>query len=303
MDLRHLRYFQAIAEELSFSRAARRLHVVQPALSRAIKDLEVDLEVVLFARTRRKVALTAAGKALLADTALLFERLDQTIRRVRRTAAGQIGELRLGYIGPPTEPFLGRLLAEYRRRCPEVTIQLEERTPERVWEMVARGRLDVGLCRPVLSQAAQPMQTLTLRQERLCAAVPSSHPWTGRKSVPWTKLADQSLILLARREGAGLHDEILGACRAAGFAPKIGHAPSLINTVLRFVESGAGIGIVPECLGETSKTARWNALRLTPSRTIPLVLVWTGEQEEPATTAFLALTAEWLRQGKLWRSA
>jgi DNA-binding transcriptional LysR family regulator len=303
MDLRHLRYFQAIAEELSFSRAARRLNIVQPALSRAIKDLEAELEVELFARTRRIVRLTAAGRALLGDTALLFERLEQTVRRVRRTAAGQIGELRLGYIGPPTEPFLGRLLAEYRRQCPEVTIQLEERTPERVWEMVARGRLDIGICRPVLSQAIQPLQTLTLRHERLCAAIPSSHPWSGRAALPWKKLADQSLILLARREGAGLHDEILAACRKAGFTPRIGHAPSLISTVLRFVESGAGIGIVPECLGETSKTPRWNALRLNPSRTIPLVLVWTGEQEEPATVAFRSLVVEWLREGKLWRSS
>ncbi|MFO1501035.1 MAG: LysR family transcriptional regulator [Verrucomicrobiota bacterium] len=302
MDLRHLRYFQAIAEELSFSRAARRLHVVQPALSRAMKDLEAELEVELLARTRRTVRLTAAGKALLADAALLFERLEQTIRRVRRTAAGQIGELRLGYIGPPTEAFLGRLLAEYRHRCPEVTIQLEERTPERVWEMVARGRLDVGLCRPVLSQAAESMQTLTLRQERLCAAVPRAHPWAGRPSLPWRKLADQPLILLARREGAGLHDEILGACRRGGFTPRISHAPSLISTVLRFVESGAGIGIVPECLGETHPSARWSALRLTPACTIPLVLVWTGAPEEPATLAFRSLVLEWLQGGKLWRS-
>src|SRR4249920_2603327 len=98
MDLRHFRYFQAIAEELSFSGAARRLNVVQPALSRAIKELEAELGVELFARTRRVVSLTAAGKALLADTALMFERLDQTVRRVRRAAAGQTGELRLGYI-------------------------------------------------------------------------------------------------------------------------------------------------------------------------------------------------------------
>ena len=183
-----------------------------------------------------------------------------------------------------------------------MTIQLEERTPERVWEMVARGRLDIGLCRPVLSQAAQPMQTLTLRHERLCAAVPRSHPWAGRTSVPWEKLATQSLILLARREGAGLHDEILGACRKAGFTPRIAHSPSLISTVLRFVESGAGVGIIPECLSETDKSARWHALRLTPACTIPLVLVWTGQQEEPATSTFRALVVEWLRQGKLWRA-
>src|SRR5262245_47017773 len=122
MELRHLRYFQAIAEELSFSRAARRLNVVQPALSRAIKELETDLGVELLARTRRTVCLTAAGKVLLDDTALMFERLDQTVRRTRRAALGQQGELRLGYIGPPTNLFLSRLLEEYARCCPQVTV-------------------------------------------------------------------------------------------------------------------------------------------------------------------------------------
>jgi len=302
MELRHLRYFQAIAEELSFSRAAHRLNVVQPALSRAIKELEADLGVAVLARTRRVVSLTAAGKALLDDTSLMFERLEQTIRRVRRAAAGQIGELRVGYIGPPTQRFLGRLLAEYARRCPDVTVHLEERTPERVWEMVAKGRLDIGLTRPVLAHAALRMETLLLRDERLCAAIPRNHPWAGRKTLPWSRLAAQPLILLARREGAGLQDEIVGACRKAGFTPRVGHTPSLISTILRYVESGAGIGIVPECLSETDPSKRWSAVRLIPTRTIPLVLVWKGEREEPPATAFRALVAEWIRSGKLWRS-
>src|ERR1700753_3361274 len=106
MELRHFRYFQAIAEELSFSQAARRLHVVQPALSRAVKELEAELGTLLFFRTRRSVSLTPAGRVLLAEVALLFERMAQSIRRVRRAAEGQEGELRLGYIGPPTQQFL-----------------------------------------------------------------------------------------------------------------------------------------------------------------------------------------------------
>ena len=300
MDLRHFRYFQAIAEELSFSGAARRLNVVQPALSRAITEMEAELGVELFVRTRRVVGLTAAGKVLLGETSLMFERLDQTVRRVRRAATGQIGELRLGYIGPPTQRFLGRLLEEYARRCPEVTVHLEERTPERVWEMVAKGRLDVGLTRPVLAHAALRMETLTLRDERLVAAVPRNHPLAGRRSLSWNSLATESLVVLARRESAGLHDEILAACRKAGFAPRIGHAPSLIGTVLRFVESGAGIGIIPECLVETDISKRWRGVPLTPQRTIPLVLVWKRENEEPPARAFRDLVAEWLREGKLW---
>ena len=104
MDLRHLRYFQAVAEELSFSKAARRLHVVQPALSRAVQELEHDLGVVLLERSRRSVAQTPAGSVLLSEIGLLFLRLDEAVRRVQRTGAGEEGELRLGYIGPPTQP-------------------------------------------------------------------------------------------------------------------------------------------------------------------------------------------------------
>src|SRR5262245_47663656 len=132
MELRHLRYFQAVAEELSFSRAARRLHVAQPALSRAIKQLEADLNTSVMERTRHQVRLTPAGAVLLRETALFVQQLEEAVRRVRRTASGEEGELRLGYIGPPTQPFLGRLLCEYRSRYPRVSIHLEERTPERV---------------------------------------------------------------------------------------------------------------------------------------------------------------------------
>ncbi len=301
MELRHLRYFQAIAEELSFSRAARRLNVVQPALSRAIKELEEELGIELLVRTSRSVSLTAAGKVMLDDTALIFERLDLSIRRARRAASGQQGELRLGYIGPPTNPFLSRLLEEYARLCPQVTVHLEERTPERVWEMVAKGRLDVALTRPVHAHVSLGMQTLLLRNERLCAALPHRHPWASKKTLPWRQLTEKPLIILARREGAGLHDEILAACRQAGFSPKLAHTPSLIGTVLRYVESGAGIGVVPECLGESEASQRWKQVRLTPAQTVPLVMVWKDERQEPPAVAFRNLLAEWLRSGKLWQ--
>jgi DNA-binding transcriptional LysR family regulator len=303
MDFRHLRYFQAIAEELSFSRAARRLNVVQPALSRALKELEEELSVELLARTRRSVQLTTAGRVLLDETALMFERMEQTIRRVRRAAAGQEGELRLGYIGPPTQLFLSRVLEEYARRCPQVTVHLEERTPERVWEMVAKGRLHIGLTRPVLAHSSLQMQTLLLRDEHLCVAVPKGHEWSKRKSVPWQQLAGQPLIVLARREGAGLHDEILGGCRQAGFTPRLVHTPSLIGTVLQYVEAGAGLGIVPQSLGETAPECRWVQVPLTPTLSVPLVMVWKSEGDEPAAEAFRNLVTEWRTQGKLWRSA
>ena len=297
MDLRHLRYFQAVAEELSFSKAARRLRIAQPALSRAVQELERDVGVNLIDRNRRATRLTPAGAVLLRETGVLLERLEDALRRVRRTASGEEGELRLGYIGPPTRMFLGPLLKEYRENYPRVTVILEERTPERVWEMVSQGRLSVGLTRPVLAHEALGLRTLLLRQERFCAAVPVDHPFAKLASLPWKQLAGEPLIMLARREGAGSNDTIMAAFQEAQVTPKIIHTPSLIGTVLQYVEAGAGIGIVPETIDP--ETSPIKLVPLKPLATIPLVMVWAGEGDDPAVKAFRDLVKDWQKRKKL----
>lgn len=300
MDLRHLRYFQAVAEELSFSRASRRLRIAQPALSRAVQELESELGTRLIERDRRTVALTAAGAVLLSEAGLLLERFEESIRRVKRTAAGEEGELRLGYIGPPTQRFLGRLLHDYRQRYPKVSVHLEERTPERVWEMVAKGRLSVALTRPLPGQGERSLETLLLRQEPLGIVVPAGHPLAEKGEVTWEMLAKEPLIVLARREGVGLHDEILAACRAAGFTPRIAYSPSLMGTVLSYVEAGAGLGIATDSVGANSISPGLRYLPVIPERTVPLVLVWNPEDDSPAVKAFRELVSSWLDAGKLW---
>lgn len=119
-------------------------------------------------------------------------------RRGQRTAAGEEGELRLGYIGPPTQAFLGRIVKEFRCRYSRVTVVLEERTPERVWEMVPQGRLAIGLTRPVLAPRALGLPTLLLLRERLCAAFPAGHPLAKTAAVPWRELVNEPLIVLSR---------------------------------------------------------------------------------------------------------
>lgn len=299
MDLRHLRYFQAVAEELSYSRAARRLRIAQPALSRAVKEIEQELGTLVLDRDRGGVRLTPAGAVLLREAASIFERWDEAIRRVKRTAEGAEGELRLGYIGPPTQPFLGRLLGEYRRRYPRVAIHLEERTPERVWEMVAKGRLSIGLTRPVPMAEALGLRTILLREENLGVVVPVEHPFAGKKSIAWRELEETPLIVLARREGVGLHDAVLAGCRAAGFAPRLAHTPSLIGTVLSYAEAGAGVGIVTDSVVTPEHPLRFVPLR--PAVTVPLVLVWQEDEASPPVERFRELLVEWQKGGQLWR--
>ncbi|WP_133795936.1 LysR family transcriptional regulator [Prosthecobacter fusiformis] len=300
MDLRHLRYFQAVAEALSFSQASRRLHIAQPALSRAVQELEHELGTRLIERDRRTVALTPAGAVLLHEAGLLLDRFEESMRRVRRTAAGEEGELRLGYIGPPTQCFLGRLLHDYRQRYPLVSVHLEERTPERVWEMVAKGRLSVALTRPLPGQGERSLETLLLRKEPLGIVVPLDHPFAERESVTWKMLAKEPLIVLARREGVGLHDEILAACRAAGFTPRIAYSPSLMGTVLSYAEAGAGVGIATDSVAAASMSSTLRYLSVTPERTVPLVLVWNPEEDPPPVKAFRDLVTEWQGSGRLW---
>jgi DNA-binding transcriptional LysR family regulator len=298
MELRHLRYFQAVAEELSYSRAALRLHVAQPALSRAIKEMESELGTLLLERNRSRVRLTPAGATLLHEAVLLLERWEESLRRVQRAALGEEGELRLGYIGPPTQPFLGRLLAEYRRRFPRVSLHLEERTPERVWEMVAKGRLSLGLTRPVPLSEALGLHTILLRQERLGLVLPPDHPWAARTHLPWASLEREPLIVLARREGVGLHDAVLAGCRRAGFTPTLAHTPSLIGTVLSYVEAGAGLGIVTDSVAAPHPALRF--VPLSPAATVPLVLVWQEDQDTPPLKQFRDLIIAWQKTGKLW---
>lgn len=299
MDLRHIRYFQAVAEERSYSRAAKRLRVAQPALSRAVKEIETTLGVPLLDRSRHHVRLTPAGATLLHEAGVLLERWEEALRRVRRTASGEEGELRLGYIGPPTAPFLGRLLHEYRQRYPLVSLHLEERTPERVWEMVSKGRLSAGLTRPVLSHEALGLKTIVLREEPLGVVVLGDHTFAQRRSLPWSKLERESLIVLARREGMGLHDAVLAGCRQAGFLPKLAHTPSLIGTVLSYVEAGAGIGVVTDSV--VSPTSVLKFVPLAPEVTVPLVFAWPEREDSPPVQRLRELLLEWRKSKSLWR--
>lgn len=298
MELRQLRYFQAVAEELNFSRAARRLRVAQPALSRAVKEIESELGVLVFERTRHYVRLTPAGTTLIREGTVLLERWEESLARVRRTASGEEGELRLGYIGPPTQAFLGRLLSAFRRQYPQVSVHLEERTPERVWEMVAKGWLAVALTRPVAVSEGLGMQTLLLREERLGIAVPKGHALAGQESIPWEALAGESLLVLARREGMGLHDAVLAGCRHAGYSPRIAHNPSLIGTVLLYAEAGLGVAVVPDSV--VPLEGRLCYVPLTPTQSVPLVLVWQEDNDTPPTRRFRELVTEWRDKGNLW---
>ena len=177
---------------------------------------------------------------------------------------------------------------------------LEERTPERVWEMVARGRLAIGLTRPVLAHHALGLPTLLLRREPLFVVLPSGHRLSKASSVAWRELAEEALVILARREGVGLHDAILGACRAARFTPNIAHTPSLVSTVLSYVEAGAGVGVISDSVCSLGQGLPLIFRPLAPVHTVDLVMVWSEREDSPTAASFRKLVQEWKKAELLW---
>lgn len=297
LDLRHLRYFQAVAQQLSYSKAAQRLGIAQPALSRAVKELESALGTMLLDRNRRSVKLTATGAVLLAETAQLLDRWEEALQHVRRATEGAPEELRLGYVGPPTQAFMGRLLADFRARHPQVALHLEEALPERIWELVGERELTAGLTHPIPAQRGPRLSSLSLRNERLGAAISAGHPLADREFLDWQELEHEPLIVLARGASEGTYDFVVRGCQRAGFAPRIAFTPRLVSTVLMYAEAGEGVAIVPESVIPPGRGLKFVTLR--PVRQVPLLLVWREETTSSPLAGFQALLQEWQVKGQL----
>jgi DNA-binding transcriptional LysR family regulator len=166
--------------------------------------------------------------------------------------------------------------------------------------MVAKGRLSAALTRPVLVHEALGLRTVLLEDERLGIVAPAQHPLVQRRSVPWAKLAGEPLIVLARREGMSLYDAVIAGCRQAGVTPRLVHTPSLIGTVMSYVEAGAGLGVVTESVVPPIATLRFALLK--PVQQVPLVFVWQEDTDSPPVQRFRELLLEWKRSGLLYRS-
>jgi DNA-binding transcriptional LysR family regulator len=164
--------------------------------------------------------------------------------------------------------------------------------------MVAKGRLSAALTRPVLVSEAIGLRTVVLQEERLGVVIPKNHLLAKFNSVPWTDLAQEPLIVLARREGMSLHDAVIAGCRQAGVTPRFAHTPSLIGTVMTYVEAGAGIGVVTESV----VTPNLAFVLLKPVQRVPLVFVWREDEDPPPVQRFRELLLEWKKSGELWHS-
>lgn len=245
MELRHLRYFQAVAEERHFGRAAERLHMAQPPLSQQIRQLEAELGVTLLDRNTRKVELTPAGTAYLERVRTILAEVDDAGERARRVAAGLEGRLVVGCVGSATYSLLPAFARALRETLPGVDLAVrgEMLVPDQVAALTA-GRIDLALLRPPVEEPG--LAVTLLRSERLIVALPGGHRLADRRRLRIGDLRDEDLIVHASGGRSVMHGAVEVLCREAGFVPRIRHEVAETSTLVTLVAAGLGAAVVPE---------------------------------------------------------
>ncbi|WP_062343332.1 LysR family transcriptional regulator [Novosphingobium sp. CCH12-A3] len=278
MDLRQLRYFNALAETLNFHRAAERLHISQPPLTVAIRKLEEDLGVALFERDPRGVRLTTAGLAAVAPAREALAAAEKVREAVRQGAAGLRGRLSIGFIGSAIGELLPRIVSPFRHAYPEVELALEEMNSVEIVRAIAARRLDVGLVRlPVMDSA--PVAIDVIETDELVAVLPASDVLAGRKTLDLGALADRSFIIYS--PVSVLHATIRLACHRAGFTPRVAQEAVQVQTILSLVEAGLGVALIP---GRSARFAGEGVRIVTLSDPVPIAM-GIARADEPSVLA------------------
>lgn len=296
LDLRSLRYFVTVAEELHFGRAAQRLHMTQPPLSQAIAQLESNLGHALFLRNKRQVTLTPAGAALLPEARRLLASADELPQLVARAALGETGRLSLAFVSTVDYSVLPPLLRQFRQRYPLVEIELREATSDVQLEELAQQRIDAGLLiLPLPDKMRSAIASQILLQEPLVLAVPLDFlPESVSADASILQVAAQSLplIIFPRRVAPALYDAILACFRAANVAPGIGQQAIQMQTIVGLVSAGMGMALVPESVSNLQRPGvRYLPLTCdTPH--IATALAWRVDHISPVLQGFLQMLQE-----------
>ncbi|OIJ26748.1 LysR substrate-binding domain-containing protein [Nocardioides luteus] len=243
MELRHLRYFAAVAETCHFGQAAAQLHIAQPALSQAIRQLESELDVTLFTRTTRQVSLTPAGEFLRTEATRVLAAIDDSVRGVRRIGAGRHGLVRLGLTGTASFSHLPGIARVVKRELPEVALEIHADllTPAQC-ERLESGALDLGVLRPPATGEGLTLRTLEV--EPLALAIPVDHRLAVEPVVALADLRTEPFIAYSARDSA-VNEAVLRSCREAGFVPRREHEAPSTAVLLALVAAGLGVAIVP----------------------------------------------------------
>lgn len=286
MELRHLRSFVAVAEELSFTRAAERLHVAQPALSVQIRKLEAEVDVELIDRSRRTIALTTAGALMLSETRRLLSALDQTVDLVRRAGAGSVGRLSVGFVPSASNEALPPLLRRFRASHPDIAVHLREMGPDDLVRALHDGRIDV--CFLYLPFDDPSLDMSIVSREPFVAAIPENHPLSRHETIDAAELRGELFVLPARHGMPGLHAQVLDICRDAGFSPRIVQDDVwLVQTIVALVAAGVGVAMVPASARQVARRGViYRPIRGDHTHEVELAAVWRREDRSTVLRAF-----------------
>ncbi|MGV0743441.1 LysR substrate-binding domain-containing protein [Mycolicibacterium sp. XJ870] len=282
VDARLWRSFAAVADELHYGRAAARLSITQPALSRQIRDLERTLGVRLFDRTSRRVALSQAGQAVLDQVRHALVESDRAVRLARLAAQGDWGELSLSALPSVTLSLLPAIIRAHRETHPAIGVRISESFDDEQLAALTRGRIDAGFLR---ATAAPPgIELETLLSEPLLAGVPADHRLALRDQIALSELAEEPFVFFPRHRSVLAYDEFIASCRAAGFSP----------TIVQEASGLAALGLVAAGLGVTVVAASYRSVSLTGVQFVRVIghhlslqLAWSADNTNPALPAFL----------------
>lgn len=296
IELRHLRYFRAVAEELHFGRAAERLGMTQPPLSQQIRQLEERMGLQLFERTSRRVALTAAGGELLERCGAVFAALGDAVEGARRADAGEIGTVTISFATSVMLNALPAIVREFREGAPEVRLELRELSTAEQVEGLRAGRLDVGFVREV--DPLPELELETVLREPLLVGVARAHPSAAREGPQaLAAFAEEPFVLFPREVAPGLHARIHTLCREAGFVPRVVQESLEIATTVSLVAAGVGVTIVPASI----RKLRWGSVRFLDvaeaGADTRIDMAYRARGRTPAVDAFLERVRTRVRDG------
>ena len=288
MELRHLRYFVAVAEELHFGRAARRLNLAQPPLSQQIRSLESTLGMVLLLRTSRKVELTEAGRLFLEQARLVLAQAAKARQTMQDVHRGEAGRISIGYVTSAVYTLVPAILREFNRGRPKVEIQcFEMNTVEQQLALDAR-QIQVGFNRAPLNDPTLHVETLT--KEHFMIALPSHHARVKQAKLRLRDFAGEGFIMFGRGQGTAIYDGIIASCQRAGFSPRLAQEASGIQTVLALVAAGLGVALVPASLQHLKRPGViYRELPLVDTQEVELALVWRRDDRSTAVAAFVEI--------------
>ena len=293
MELRHLRYFVAVAEELSFTRAAARLHIGQPPLSQQIQALEAEVGAQLLERSKRWVRLTQAGALFLADARRILALSEQAVQTARRAQRGEAGELRIAYTySTPFTPLFASVINRYRQRYPGVVLTLNEMATLRQVDAIAAREIDLGFVRPAEAIAPATVRLTELRRDALLLVLPTGHALARQSSVAVSELKGLPFVMYPKDAGTGIYPQIFNLCRAAGFVPQVAMEVAEMSAILGLVAAGCGISVLPGSFNSLQmEGVVFRPLSDAAAHT-PLLLAQREEAASPLVAAFVALVLE-----------